>query len=156
MTDHQLGDRVKFTGTVRKADMGWPREVRYEDAPPPGFVGYQWANGNDVTHHPRTEGIIVGKRRYTSMENDEGLWIPDGVQVFDAYLVAWHMRRNPVIVREDQIVTPEPRAELDHAEIVATLVTHRGFSFESAHESAKILVDVGFHRHGPALMEAAT
>lgn len=105
MSSRELGDRVTFTGTVKKVRRhGW-REVVYEDAPPPGFVGYEWAPGkNGVTFNPVTEGVIVGKRRYTSMYNDEGIWMPDGAQVFEAYLVAYHLRRNPVIVREDQIV----------------------------------------------------
>lgn len=106
--ERQLGDRVQFSGIVKKAD-DW-RVVSYVDAPPPGFVGYAQNGGGGQwgeTFHPRTEGVIVGKRRYTSMENDEGTWIPDGVQVFEAYLVAWHMRRKPVIVRADQMVDPE-------------------------------------------------
>lgn len=103
--DLQLGDRVKFTGTVRKAPVY--SDVRYEDAPLPGFPGYKWANGWDATFTPYPEGIITGKRIYRSMMNDEGIWIPDGTQSFTAYLVAWHLSRKPVMVRLDQMVFPE-------------------------------------------------
>lgn len=109
MPEFKLGDRVRFTGTVTKDGSYW-RGVHYRDAPPPEFIGYNWSESrtdetrNAVTHHPRTEGVIVGKRRYTSMVHDEGLWVPDGVQVFTGYLVAYHLSRNPVIVRADQIL----------------------------------------------------
>lgn len=104
MSDLKLGDRVKFTGTVVKSKRNWDT-VRYEDAPLPGFQGMNWATNNDVTHHAVSEGVVVGKRRYASMENDEGIWIPDGVQIFTAYLIAYHLSRKPVIVRLDQIVS---------------------------------------------------
>lgn len=111
----QLGDRVTILGTVEKMsgkelrgnDIRWGC-VRYRDTGVPGFTGYaQKKDGTEEwgeTFTPHTEGRIMGVRNYTSMENDEGIWIPDGVQVFTAYLVAWHMRRKPVIVREDQMV----------------------------------------------------
>ena len=100
----KLGDRVKFAGTVIKSAGGRYNLVRYEDGPLPGFVGYQWAHGNEVTQNLVSKGVIVGKRRYTSMENDEGgCWAPDGVQIFTAYLVAYHLARKPVMVRLDQM-----------------------------------------------------
>lgn len=102
MTELELGDRVKFTGTVKKTTRHW-QTVRYEDAPLPGFTGYKWVNGNAETFHPVAEGIVTGKRLYRSMDNDEGLWIPDGVQSFTGYLIAWHLSKHPVIVRLDQI-----------------------------------------------------
>lgn len=107
----KLGDRVTFTGTVEKNLTRRWGTVRYDDAPLPGFVGYQWAHGNEVTQNPVSEGVIVGKRRYTSMDNDEGIWIPDGVQAFTAYLVAYHLSRKPVIVRLDQMILPTEQPE---------------------------------------------
>jgi len=104
----KLGDRVTITGTVEKArgndSFTWG-SVRYRDAKVPGFVS---AARNELgawheTFTPHPDGVIVGKRRYTSMENDEGIWIPDGVQEFTAYLVAYHLSRKPVIVRADQM-----------------------------------------------------
>ncbi|MDJ0323186.1 hypothetical protein QMG61_05340 [Cryobacterium sp. PH31-AA6] len=103
---------MTFTGTVEKTKQPW-EGVFYEDRPLPGFEGYQWANGNAVTKNLISEGVIVGKRRYTSMENDEGIWVPDGAQIFTAYLVAYHLSRKPVIVRLDQMTlttTTEPEA----------------------------------------------
>ena len=98
-----LGDRVHFTGTVVKNKAHWGT-VRYEDAPLPAFLGQNWAKDNNTIVHSVSEGIVVGKRRYTSMDNDEGIWVPDGVQIFTGYLVAYHLSRKPVIVRLDQIV----------------------------------------------------
>lgn len=107
-----LGDRVQFTGTVVKSARNWGG-VRYEDAPVPGFEGYKKGATKtpagystwEPTFTPHAEGVVVGKRRYTSMENDEGIWVPDGVQEFTAYLIAYHLSRKPVIVRLDQIAT---------------------------------------------------
>lgn len=110
MSDLKLGDRVKFTGTVRKSKMHWGT-VRYEDAPLPAFLGHNWAKDNKTVVHSVSEGVVVGKRRYTSMDHDEGIWIPDGVQIFTAYLIAWNLSRSPVIVRLDQIAPPTTEAE---------------------------------------------
>lgn len=106
-----LGDRVRFTGIVVKDDDHWGW-VGYKDAPLPGFIGYRWTKGNAVTKSEIDTGFIVGKRRYTSMAHEEGMWIPDGAQAFTAYLVAYHLQRKPVMVRLDQIieVNSEPHA----------------------------------------------
>lgn len=98
-----LGDRVQFAGTVVKSKRNWDT-VRYEDAPLPAFLGQNWAKDNNTVVHSVSEGVVIGKRRYTSMENDEGIWVPDGAQTFIGYLVAYHLSRKPVIVRLDQIV----------------------------------------------------
>ena len=108
MTEFKLGDRVRFTGIVVKDHQYW-ESVRYRDAPPPEFIGYNWSEKrtdetrNAVTHYPITEGVVVGKRRYRSMGMEDGIWIPDMIQDFTGYLVAYHLSRNPVIVRVDQI-----------------------------------------------------
>jgi hypothetical protein len=103
MDEPKLGDRVTFTGIVEKSRERW-RRVSYKETPLPAFEGWLWAQGRTgTTRHPRNEGIVVGKRVYVSMENDDGLWVADGVQKFTAYLVAYHLRRNPVIVRLDQM-----------------------------------------------------
>ena len=104
LADPQLGDRIEYTGTVVKSGPHW-NQVAYKDAPVPYFEGYgldddrMWV----LTKHHKAEGFIVGKRLYRSMENDEGIWIPDGVQKFTAYLVAYHLSRKPVMVRLDQM-----------------------------------------------------
>jgi len=101
----KLGDRVTFTGVVAK-ETSYREGVRYVDAPPPCFEGYSLTPERKwlLNKHPRTEGVIVGKRLYRSMENDEGIWVPNGAQQFTAYLVAYTLNRNPVMVRLDQMV----------------------------------------------------
>ena len=100
-----LGDRVRFKGTVEKytPEGRYYGVIDYRDAPLPGFIGYRWAHGNDVTQNHIDTGVVVGKRRYISMENDEGIWIPNAKEGFMGYLVAYHLSRKPVIVRADQI-----------------------------------------------------
>jgi len=104
LIEPKLGDRVRFTGTVVKSGTHW-NQVAYKDAPAPYFEGYgldedrKWV----LTKHYKAEGFIVGKRLYRSMESDEGIWMPDGVQKFTAYLVAYHLSRKPVMVRLDQM-----------------------------------------------------
>lgn len=112
----KLGDKVTFTGTVKKkAADKWRGLITYEDAPLPGFEGYAWTKPveESSTFHPRSEGFVVGKRYYASMERDReyGIWIPtwshdtDEMNFlgFTGYLVAWHLSRKPVIVRLDQM-----------------------------------------------------
>jgi hypothetical protein len=104
--DIALGDRVRFIGTIKKSVERWRGQIDYVEAELPEFIGYAWADGkNGVSHNKIDAGVIVGKRRYVPMENDEGLWIsyPSSF-AFTGYLVAYHLARNPVIVRLDQIV----------------------------------------------------
>lgn len=110
--DIVLGDWVRFTGTVEKYN---PQDgygygvIDYREAPLPGFTGYQWVHGNDVTRSAIDTGVVVGKRRYISMANDEGIWVPNAEEGFTGYLVAYHLARNPVIVRLDQISRVEQK-----------------------------------------------
>jgi hypothetical protein len=105
MSELVLGDRVTFTGTVVKnSHERWRGIVTYEDAPLPAFLGHNWVTNNEIVRHPVAEGIVVGKRHYVPMENDEGIWSPSyRADYFTGYLVAYHLARNPVIVRLDQI-----------------------------------------------------
>lgn len=102
--DLKLRDWVRFTGTVAKVkEPSWD-SIRYVDRPLPGFIGYGWTPPIKTTQNYINEGVVMGKRRYTSMVNEEGCWVPDGVQVFTGYLIAYHLSRKPVIVRLDQIM----------------------------------------------------
>lgn len=116
VTTLALGDRVRFSGTVEKF---YPKGyacggIEYRDAPLPGFTGYCWANGNAETLNSVDTGVVIGKRRYVPMENDEGIWVPSSDKHFVGYLVAYHLSRKPVIVRLDQIaeINGEPTEEM--------------------------------------------
>lgn len=101
MKNLALGQRVLMSGTVRKAHTA--DRTEYPDAGLPGSGLY----GDDRTF---SEGVIVGKRTVvtgkTIYDYTEGTrtFVHDQDSALTLWLVAFHLRRKPVLCRDDQVV----------------------------------------------------
>lgn len=102
MSDYQLGDRVTMTGTVAKIhEEEW---TRFRESGVPTRIAYP----EDKTY---TSGVIVGSRtvqegtRWTDHDDDWGYcsgYAPKG-EARRVWIVAYDLRRNPVMCFDDQI-----------------------------------------------------
>lgn len=113
----ELGQRVRFTGTVKKVRSGRPnRRTTHERAGLPTTTKYYRPDpidAPDVWSPQETEhgtGVVVGLRTVADYDV-----FPGGYDEFTeakaisgshrtVVLVAWHLRRKPVMVDLDQIV----------------------------------------------------
>lgn len=103
MSDYQLGDRVRMIGTAEKCKRH--RKITYEEAPIPVTNLYPTAKTHD-------SGIVVGSRTVMEGEVDwsEG-WItfcPDRGTAVKVWLVAFDLRRKPVMCFDGQITKETP------------------------------------------------
>ena len=108
MSAYQLGDRVTMTGTVIKRHTGRTStrvDTTYTDASVP-VLRSTYPRGQGRIDHPAVEGIVVGKRtlRPGRTRHSGGFpeWRPDP-DVIEVYLVAFALRRKPVMCRPDQL-----------------------------------------------------
>lgn len=109
MSPAALGDRVTFTRKLTRVT----REVdRDRDGFTTSGIYREWV----VAEHPQAEqGIIVGKRKLANgfrvwesysddvYSGDAGSYVFDPAEYIDAYLVAYHLNRSPVLVRPEDI-----------------------------------------------------
>lgn len=104
MTDFQLGDRVKLSGTIRKT---WTvtrtfRTIYVECGLPFDYTG-PWTNPRVIYD----QGTVVGKRSFQTGSTSYGSW--DDNRTFRAdgavtcYQVAFHLRRKPVLCLPSQL-----------------------------------------------------
>ena len=104
MSDYQLGQRVKVSGTVRKGRSG--NMVSYSDGPQPQRINYP---------KPKifTEGVIVGSLTIQDGEawhdSDYGRqFTPTNGTARRAWLVAFDLRMKPTMCFEHQVSPIEP------------------------------------------------
>lgn len=107
MDDYTLGQAVLFTRTLtRRSRWDDTQRVTVKRWEPEGYPG-------EPEPAPR-RGVVVGTR---VLSNGHAVWMGyeegsewRGVHYFTAYLVAWHLRRKPVLVLP-QHLTPAPPLE---------------------------------------------
>ena len=112
LADYQLGDRVTMTGTVIKRRTGRTSkrvDTTYQDAPVP-VLRSTYPRGKARVDHYAVDGIVVGKRTIqpgsTVYHYDMPEWRP-GPETYEVYLVAFALRRKPVMCRPDQLTPLE-------------------------------------------------
>lgn len=104
----KLGDRVRFTRHLTRRSTAWRAGVTkaWESKAYPG----------QPEPEPR-EGIVIGIRTLSngrfdwSGYEDPGLYTPTAF--FKAYLVAFDMRRNPVLVLPEHLELSDPAASVE-------------------------------------------
>lgn len=102
MTSLELGQRVRMTGTVRKAHTGAVgSRTEYLDAPVPG-------TGRQGDGHTFTDGVIVGKRTVVTgtthrYYDEPSYFVSDPDSARTVYLVAFHLRRKPAMCWPEQV-----------------------------------------------------
>lgn len=120
----ELGQRVRFTGTVKKI-RGVNGRITFERAPLPARIGYSLGFDEELgrnrwlrEEHPYADGVIVGYRHVgdgtaeSHFEDDffgrgqqVTTWVQDKGAAKLVWLVSFDLRRNPVRVF-DADVTP--------------------------------------------------
>ena len=110
---YQLGDRVTMTGAITKYHTGRMSSTRvdtiYLDAPVP-VLRSTYPRGQGRIDHPATEGIVVGKRTLRPGRTVYHGGFPEwhaSPEVIEVYLVAFALRRKPVMCRPDQLTPLE-------------------------------------------------
>lgn len=117
MAELTLGQRVRYTATLTRTDDPVARRRRV------------WRPDPTWGHPDGREGIVVGLRTLANGISD---WDPDGgyewvpQETFPAVLVAFHVRRKPVLCPVDAVTpaadpAPEPPAEPDGPHLLTLL-----------------------------------
>lgn len=103
MSKYQLGDRVRFYGVIDKYREGGLTIFRAAPTP------YDYSR-NDCRR--LTEGVVVGMRtvangrtRYSAYSGAK--FVPDSATYQSVYLVAFHLRRKPLMCTEGQLTPIE-------------------------------------------------
>lgn len=124
MNDLTLGTRVVMTGTVAKEQhvhselYPYPMRTTYEEQALPSMTIYR--AGGKVETREFAKGVIVGKRTVVpgktvldgAPETYERVFLPEVGSGRVVYLVAYHLRRKPVMCFPEQIC-PEAAMEGD-------------------------------------------
>lgn len=106
MSDFQLGDRVTITGTavrVKDYEHGhWTSKVDFIEMGPPQIKD-SWNQTTKIS-----EGVVVGKRTVQEgiiqyFYEDLPQWKPEIGATKTVWLVAFHLRRKPVMCFPHQI-----------------------------------------------------